>query len=141
MSDAPSTAIGVVVVSHCNLATELLRTAELIVGPMEEFYAISIQPDMSHEAIVSLVEQTVREADKGKGVLILTDIFGGTPTNIALAISNARVDVVCGVNLPMIIKAYSLYRDTDLRDLASQVQDYGRRHIARASEILEPSQH
>ncbi|MGC8719921.1 MAG: PTS sugar transporter subunit IIA, partial [Thermodesulforhabdaceae bacterium] len=66
-----------------------------------------------------------------------TDIFGGTPTNIALAFSGPQVDVVCGVNLPMIIKAYSS-RNASLHELAALVQEYGKRHIARANELLEP---
>lgn len=130
--------VGVVVITHCGLAEEFIRTAEIIVGPMDGFYALSVPPTMSQDEIFSLVERKIKEADRGKGVLVLTDIFGGTPTNIALAFSGPQVDVVCGVNLPMIIKAYSSRNNCNLHDLAALVQEYGKRHIARANELLEP---
>ncbi|MCX7822323.1 MAG: PTS sugar transporter subunit IIA [Syntrophobacterales bacterium] len=130
--------VGVIIITHCGLAEELLRTAEIIVGSMDGFHALSIRPAMSQDEIFSLVERKIKEADRGKGVLILTDIFGGTPTNVALAFSGPHVDVVCGVNLPMIIKAYSSRNSCNLHELAALVQEYGKRHIARANELLEP---
>lgn len=130
--------VGVVIITHCGLAEEFIKTAEIIVGPMEGFHALSVPPTMSQDEIFSLVERKIKEADRGKGVLVLTDIFGGTPTNIALAFSGPQVDVVCGVNLPMIIKAYSSRNNCNLHDLAALVQEYGKRHIARANELLEP---
>ncbi|MEJ5299989.1 MAG: PTS sugar transporter subunit IIA [Thermodesulforhabdaceae bacterium] len=133
-----SSSVGVLIVTHCSLADALLKTAEMIVGSMDGFHAVSIHPSMSHEEVFSLVERKIKEADQGKGVLLLTDIFGGTPTNVALAFSGPQVDVVCGVNLPMIIKAYSARNNHSLRELAALVQEYGKRHIARANELLEP---
>lgn len=132
--------VGVLIITHCSLAEEFLKTAEVIVGPMDGFHALSIRPTMSQDEVFSLVERKIKEADRGKGVLILTDIFGGTPTNIALAFSGPQVDVVCGVNLPMIIKAYSSRNRCSLHELAALVQEYGKRHIARANELFEPEQ-
>ncbi len=130
--------VGVLIITHCNLAEEFIRTAELIVGPMDGFQAVPIQPNMSQEEIFGIIERKIKEVDRGKGVLILTDIFGGTPTNVALAFSGYKVDVISGVNLPMIIKAYSCAKTHELEELASVVQEYGRRHIARANELLKP---
>lgn len=129
--------VGILIITHGDLAEGFLKTAEIIVGQMDGFHALSIKPTMSQEEIFSLIERKIREVDKGRGVLILTDIFGGTPTNIALAFSGPQVDVVCGVNLPMIIKAYSS-RNSSLHELAALVQEYGKRHIARANELIEP---
>jgi PTS system mannose-specific IIA component len=133
-----SSCVGILIVTHGKLAEELLKAAEVIVGSMNGFYALSIHPTMSHEEVFSLVEQKIKEADQGKGVLIFTDIFGGTPTNVALAFSGPQVDVICGVNLPMLIKAYSARNNHSLHELATLVQEYGKRHIARANELLEP---
>ncbi|SFN01289.1 PTS sugar transporter subunit IIA [Thermodesulforhabdus norvegica] len=131
--------VGVIVATHCDLAKELLRAAKLIVGSLEGFYAITITPDMKTEDITELFSRMIKEADSGRGVLILTDIYGGTPTNIALSFSGNTVDVVCGVNLPMLIKAYSCRKHgCSLEDMARIVQDYGRSHITRANEILPP---
>jgi PTS system mannose-specific IIA component len=133
-----SSSVGVLIVTHGKLAEELLKAAEVIVGSMNGFQAVSIHPSMSHEEVFSLVEHKIKETDQGKGVLILTDIFGGTPTNVALAFSGPQVDVICGVNLPMLIKAYSSRNNHSLHELAALVQEYGKRHIARANELLEP---
>lgn len=131
--------VGVIVATHCNLAKELLRAAELIVGPMDGFHAIAINPEMKTEEIMEVFSRTIKEADGGGGVLILTDIYGGTPTNIALSFSGKTVDVVCGVNLPMVIKAYSCRKHgCSLENMARIVRDYGRTHITRANEILSP---
>lgn len=131
--------VGVIVATHCNIAGELIKAMELIVGPMEGFYPLQISPDMRTDEIMELFSKTIQEADYGAGVLILTDIFGGTPTNIALSFSGEKVDVVCGVNLPMLIKAYSCrVHEYNLENIASIIQDYARRHITRANEILSP---
>ncbi|HDL90428.1 MAG TPA: PTS sugar transporter subunit IIA [Thermodesulforhabdus norvegica] len=132
--------VGIIVAAHLGLATEFLRVAELILGRLEGVYAVEMKPNMSSQDIVRLFEQTIHEADEGAGVIILTDIFGGTPTNVALAFSGKSVDVVSGFNLPMILRAYSLCRQQgkNLEEVALDIQHYARRQITRANELVNP---
>jgi mannose PTS system EIIA component len=127
--------IGIVVVTHGRVASELLSAARTIVGDIPAITAVSIgwTDDMAvaREAIVQAI------ADVGGGdVLILTDMFGGTPTNVSLPFLSSRVEIVTGVNLPMLIKLSSL-RDGNLSDIARIGRDQGRSAIYVASEVLE----
>jgi mannose PTS system EIIA component len=131
--------VGVIVTSHCNLAMEMLRTAELIVGSLQACKALSMDPQQSVEAMVKQVKEAIKEVDQGKGVLILTDLFGGTPANISLSFLGPRVEVVCGMNLPMLIKLASCRETHNLAETATLVKEYGQRHITLASEILSRS--
>lgn len=130
--------VGLIVATHSKLAGELIKTAELIVGPMDGVYALEIEPEADTSELMKLFEEKVNIANKGAGVIIMTDIFGGTPTNIALSLSNHDVDVVSGVNLPMLIKAYSLRCEKPLGKLARIICEYARRHIKNANDILGP---
>jgi PTS system mannose-specific IIA component len=127
--------IGIVVVTHGNLAAELVSAARTIVGELPGVAAVSIgwADDMgaAHQAI----ERALSEVG-GEARLILTDMFGGTPTNISLPFLSAQVEIVTGVNLPMLIKASGL-REGELREVARVVREQGRRSIDVASEILE----
>lgn len=128
--------IGIIAVSHCELAQEMVHVAELIVGPLEACRAVSFKPDQSMEEMVKQLREAIREVDQGKGVLILTDLFGGTPANISLSFLGPKVEVVCGMNLPMLIKLASCRKGYLLSEAASLVKEYGQRHISLASEVL-----
>ena len=131
--------IGIIAVSHCRLAEEMIRVAELIVGPLRACKAISFRPEQSVEEMTEELRETVELVDEGKGVLILTDLFGGTPANISLALLGPNVEVVCGMNLPMLIKLASCRDELSLEDTAAIVKEYGQRHISLASEVLSRS--
>lgn len=128
--------IGIIAVSHYRLAEEMVRVAELIVGPLEACKAISFEPQQPVEEMMKQVRDTIKEVDQGKGVLILTDLFGGTPANISLSFIGPKVEVICGMNLPMLIKLASCRGEFNLNEAASTAKEYGQRHISLASEIL-----
>jgi mannose PTS system EIIA component len=131
--------IGVVAISHCKLAEEMLAVAAMIVGPLPNCKAMCFEPDLAVEDMIKLLREAVREMDRGKGVLILTDLFGGTPANISLALLGPGVEVVCGMNLPMLIKLASCRSGHSLSEVATLVKEYGQRHISLASEVLSRS--
>ena len=131
--------IGVVLTSHCNLAEEMLTTAELIVGPLKACRVVSMDPHQAVDILVGQLKEAVRAVDQGEGVLILTDLFGGTPANISLSLLGPKVEVVCGMNLPMLIKLIGCREEQGLAEAAALVKEYGQRHIALASEILKRS--
>jgi len=131
--------IGVVAISHCRLAEEMLKVAEMIVGPLQNCKAICFDPDQAVDKLMALLKETLKEVDQGKGVLILTDLFGGTPANISLSFLGPGVEVVCGMNLPMLIKLAGCRSGHSLKEAASKVKEYGQRHISLASEVLSRS--
>jgi len=131
--------IGVVIASHCNLAQEMLRTAELIVGSLQACKTLSMDPQQPVEDMVRHLKEAIKAVDQGQGVLILTDLFGGTPANVSLSFMGPRVEVVCGMNLPMLIKLAGCRESRSLAETAELVKEYGRRHIALAGEILSRS--
>lgn len=129
--------VGVVIVTHYRLGEEFLQALRLIVPDPPDYRAVSIGPDQTVEDMRSSIDEALREADTGQGVLVLTDMFGGTPSNIALSfLDDRRVEVVTGLNLPMLIKLATLREEKSLEDLASFIKDYGRRNISVAREIL-----
>lgn len=131
--------VGLVAASHCELAVEMLRVAELIVGRLEASKAICFNPGQTIDEMVAQMKDAINEVDRGKGVLILTDLFGGTPANISLALLGPKVEVVCGMNLPMLIKLATCRVERTLKEVASTVKEYGQRHISLASEVLARS--
>jgi PTS system mannose-specific IIA component len=126
--------IGIVVVTHGQLAVELVNAARTIVGEIPAIAAVSIGWSDDVAAARSAVEGALTEVG-GEDVLILTDMFGGTPTNVSLAFLSARVEIVTGVNLPMLIKLSSL-REGSLREVAREVREQGKGAIYVASETL-----
>lgn len=129
---------GLLVVTHGAVAEELVKTAKTIVGPVDELEAVSIGWDDDVAAARARIEEAVQRVGRGSGALILTDMFGGTPTNIALSLLEpGRVEVLTGVNLPMLIKFTNLRDELSLADVARRIADQGRRAIHVASEILE----
>ena len=129
--------IGIVLVSHGQLATELLRAAEIIVGKIENTVAVDIDPKTSIEEIHKTVEGAIRTVDAGKGVLLLTDMFGGTPSNIGLSfLGTHKVEVLTGVNLPMMVKLPTSRMTMPLADLARHLQEYGQKNITIPGDML-----
>ena len=129
--------IGVVIVTHYRLGEEFLQALRLIVPKAPEFHAVSIEPTQSVDIMRSAIEAALKAANRGHGVLVLTDMFGGTPSNISLSfLKEHRVEVVTGLNLPMLIKLATLREEKSLEDLARFIKDYGQRNISVASAML-----
>ena len=128
--------VGIVVATHGGLAEELLRTAEGIVGPLEQCEAVSVGAGSSMEDQRARLGEAVKRVDRGDGVLVLTDMFGGTPANLALTFLDDRLEVVTGVNLPMILKLATARADLGLRAAAELATGYGQKNITLASELL-----
>jgi PTS system mannose-specific IIA component len=129
--------IGVVIVTHYRLGEEFLQALRLIVPDPPEFRAVAVEPDQSADDMRAAIDAALSAADEGQGVLVLTDMFGGTPSNISLSfLDDRRVEVVTGLNLPMLIKLATLREEKSLEDLAIFIKDYGRRNISVAREIL-----
>ncbi|NOT45509.1 MAG: PTS sugar transporter subunit IIA [Acidobacteria bacterium] len=133
--------IGVVVVTHGQLASELVSAAEMIVGDLPRFAAVSIGWHDDTEDARNEIAQAIGRVDEGDGVLILTDMFGGTPSNIALTfIGTGKVEVLTGVNLPMVIKLAGPGDRTDLLAAARDMREHGRNAIWVASDLLRAEQ-
>ncbi len=129
--------IGLVVVTHGRLAEEFLSAAEHVVGPQEMVRAVSIGPDDDMEKRRQDILDAAKEVDSGEGVIILTDMFGGTPSNLAIAVmEKANAEVVAGVNLPMLIKLATVRADDDLEEAVKAAHDAGRKYINVASWVL-----
>ena len=129
--------IGVVIVTHYRLGDEFLQALRLIVPEAPEFRAVSIEPSQSVDEMRSQISVALDAADQGDGVLVLTDMFGGTPSNIALSfLDEHQVEVVTGLNLPMLIKLATLRETKSLEELAAFIKQYGQRNISVASELL-----
>jgi len=130
--------LGIVIVTHLKLGEELLAVAELIVGKLKQFQAVSINPKEEVEEIKERISEAIRRVDKGKGILILTDMFGGTPSNICLSfLGEWKIEVITGVNLPMLLKLSTYEGEEDLAELADFIRTYGQKNINLASEILK----
>jgi PTS system mannose-specific IIA component len=129
--------VGLVVATHGRLAEELLRTAEGIVGPLEQCAAVSVAADVSMDEARARLGEAVRGVDAGDGVLVLTDMFGGTPANLALTFLDDGLEVVTGVNLPMVLKlATARAEGLTLAEAAELVTAHGQKNITLASELL-----
>jgi PTS system mannose-specific IIA component len=129
--------IGVVVVTHGVLATELLNAAETIVGDLPQFTAVSIGWHDDVSVATTAMSRAIERVDRGRGVLLLTDMFGGTPSNLSMTfLEPDKVEVVTGVNLPMLIKLARIQSEHDLAALARLVCDDGRAAIRVASDLL-----
>ena len=130
--------IGIVVVTHGRLADELVAATEHVVGPLEACAAISIGPDDDMEKRRDDIRAAVEEADQGDGVVILTDMFGGTPSNLAISLLDKdRIEVIAGANLPMLIKLAEARTRLTVPELADSASEAGKRYIAVASQILD----
>ena len=129
--------IGMVLVTHGRLAVEFRAALEHVVGPQSQCATITIDPDDDLEQRRLEIVEAVRAVDSGDGVAILTDMFGGTPSNLAISVMNdSRTEVVAGINLPMLIKLASVRGDSDLDQAVGQAQEAGRKYINVASRVL-----
>jgi PTS system mannose-specific IIA component len=130
--------VGVLVVTHGNLARELVQAARRIVGEVKELQAVAIDWDDDVALAGKIIGQAIHEMDTGQGVLILTDMFGGTPTNISLSfLKEGAVEIITGVNLPMLIKFCNL-RDRDhLAAVAAAIKEQGQRSITVAGDVFK----
>ncbi|MFH1059844.1 MAG: PTS sugar transporter [Pseudomonadota bacterium] len=129
--------IGLVLISHARLARELVNAAEFILGRIEQVETVSVEANLDANHLRRLLTGALEKVDKGQGALIITDMFGGTPNNISLAfLDPGKIEVVTGMNLPMLIKAATARSGKSLEDLARVVCDAGRGAISVAGEIL-----
>jgi mannose PTS system EIIA component len=129
--------IGMVLVTHGHLATEFRAALEHVVGPQKQIETITIGPDDDMEQRRNDIVVAVEGVNTGDGVVVLTDMFGGTPSNLAISVMNgSRVDVVAGINLPMLIKLATVREVASLEQAVLQAQDAGRKYISVASRIL-----
>ena len=130
--------IGIVVVAHFNLAKEMVAATELIVGKQKQFEAVGIFPDENVDVIKEKIVQALKKANSGDGAIILTDMFGGTPSNISLSfLEEGKVEVVAGVNLPMLIKLVTFRENKEINELAYFITEYGQKNICLATEVLK----
>ncbi len=131
--------IGGVVVSHGQFANELLSAAEQVVGDIPHIAAVSIGWHDNVEVAQGEIQRAIKSVSSGNGVLLLTDMFGGTPTNIsAMFIKENEVEVVTGVNLPMVIKLASQNKEMTLSEMAALVEEQGKQSIYKAADLLDP---
>lgn len=129
--------IGIVVVTHGRLAQEFIAALEHVVGPQPQAAGISIGPEDDPEIRRKEIIETVRSVDDGSGVVILTDMFGGTPSNLAIAaMARGRIEVIAGVNLPMLIKLAEVRETRPLERAVFEAQDAARKYVAVASAQL-----
>jgi len=131
--------VGLVVASHGNLGVELLSSAQMIIGPVRNAKAVSINQDNSMEDIRDAIAAAIAEVSTdGKGVIIVTDMFGGTPANVSMTFLEPQsVEVLTGVNLPMLLKFFNSQENLALDELAAILKSYGQQSIALASEYLQ----
>jgi PTS system mannose-specific IIA component len=129
--------IGLVLVTHGRLAQEFIAAMEHVVGPQENVAAICIGPEDDMEKRRKEILDSVAQAEEGDGVVLLTDMFGGTPSNLAISVlDKGKVEVIAGVNLPMLIKLASVRSKENLRKAVAQAQEAGRKYINVASQLL-----
>lgn len=130
--------IGFLVVSHGNLAREFVAATEHVVGPLDQCESICIGPDDDLGERRNDIRAKIAELDTGSGVLILTDMFGGTPSNLAISqMARGKVEVLAGINLPMMIKLAESRESMSLEALAEAGEAAGQRYVARAAKVLE----
>lgn len=129
--------IGLVLVTHGRLAIELVSALEHVVGPQENIATVCIGPDDDMEQRRAEIVTKAGEVEEGSGVIVLTDMFGGTPSNLAISIMDqGNIEVIAGVNLPMLIKLGSIRDEESLENAAKEAQDAGRKYINIASQLL-----
>lgn len=129
--------LGLVLVTHGNLANEFVAAMQHVVGKQEQIETVCIGPEDNMETRREEILRKVEQVDSGSGTLVLTDLFGGTPSNLAISIMDkAKVEILAGVNLPMLIKIASLRKEKNLKDTALGAQEAGKKYINIASQLL-----
>lgn len=129
--------LGLVLVTHGNLANEFVAAMQHVVGKQEQIETVCIGPEDNMETRREEILRKVEQVDSGSGTLVLTDLFGGTPSNLAISIMDkAKVEILAGINLPMLIKIASLRKEKNLKDTALGAQEAGKKYINIASQLL-----
>ncbi len=129
--------IGMVLVTHGRLAAELVNALEHVVGPQANVVSICIAPDDDMEQRRRDILDAVDKTDTGEGVILLTDMFGGTPSNLAISVMDrAKVEVIAGINLPMLVKLASVREKTTIAEAVAKAQEAGKKYINIASQLL-----
>ena len=129
--------IGLVLVTHGRLASEFIVAMEHVVGPQQQIEGICIGPEDDMEERRSQIAEAIRAVDGGVGVIVLTDLFGGTPSNLAISLMKSdKIEVIAGVNLPMLIRLDGARKTMDVRSAVTAAREAGRKYISVASEVL-----
>ena len=130
---------GIVIVTHTGLGDALIEAAECVLGePLKATKAVSVDLKERAETLREKIGACIQEVDQGDGVIILTDMFGGTPSNLSLSfLEEGTIDILTGVNLPILIRAEKMRKENDLNQLAENVQAYGKKSISLASSVLK----
>ncbi len=132
--------IGLILVTHGTLADEFVVAMEHVVGPQKQIATVCIGPRDDMEQRRKDIATAIKTVDDGEGVIILSDLFGGTPSNLSISLLDAgRVEVIAGVNLPMLIRLESARKNMTVSDAVAAARDAGRKYISVASELLEAS--
>jgi mannose PTS system EIIA component len=132
--------IGLILVTHGTLANEFVVAMEHVVGPQQNIATVCIGPRDDMELRRKEIAQAIKAVDTGEGVIILSDLFGGTPSNLSISLlDTGRVEVIAGVNLPMLIRLESARKTMSVSDAVAAARDAGRKYISVASEVLEAS--
>lgn len=134
--------IGLILVTHGRLADEFVAAMEHVVGPQDNIATVCMFPDDDIEKSRETIAKKIKSVNSGKGVIVLTDMFGGTPSNLAIAMStnDDSIETIAGVNLPMLIKLASIRKNETLKNATAQAQEAGRKYIHSASSFLEDKQ-
>ena len=129
--------IGLILVTHGNLADEFVHAMEHVVGPQQAVATVCIGPNDDMEQRREEIAKAIESVDSGSGAIVLTDLFGGTPSNLAISLlQSGRVEVIAGINLPMLIRLAGTRKKMDVLEAASAARDAGRTYITIASEFL-----
>ncbi len=129
--------IGIVLVAHGNLAQEYATVLEQIVGKQERVFAVGMAPNDNMEQRRSEILEKIKQADDGSGVIVMTDMFGGTPSNLAISLlDKIPIEVIAGFNLPMLIKLAGIRKTMKMKEAVLETQEAGKRYIHVASQIL-----
>jgi PTS system mannose-specific IIA component len=129
--------IGLVLVTHGRLAAEFVTAMEHVVGPQSAVETICIGPDDDMELRRADIAKAIQSVDSGRGVIVLTDLFGGTPSNLAISLmAPGKVEVIAGINLPMLIRLEGARRTMNVKDAVAAAREAGRKYISVASEVL-----
>ena len=130
--------IGLVIVTHGKLADEFVSALEHVVGPQSLLQSVCIGPDDNMERRRQDILSAIANAETGDGVIVLTDMFGGTPSNLAISLlEEANIEVIAGVNLPLLVKLASIRKSSDMATAVAEARDAGRKYIKLASNLLE----
>lgn len=130
--------IGLLIVTHCDLGKEFLKAAEFIVGKMDNVDVVSITQTSDSEKILKSIDKKITVLNKGKGVIILTDMFGGTPSNLSLSfLQDDMIEVITGVNLPMVIAIAQNRDEMNLDDVAEKAREAGKMSISLAGNLIK----